>query len=120
MICNIKLLDPGYLAFALRAQRDSGMTLSRVTPTSAWRVMSVHLLDDYRLKVIFNDGTEGIVNMHGLIFGANPGLFSALRDENVFKKVYIDLGVVTWPGEIDLAPDAMYDAIKKYGEWSLS
>jgi hypothetical protein len=24
-----------------------------------------------------------------------------------------------WPGEIDLAPDAMYDEIKKQGRWVL-
>jgi hypothetical protein len=28
-------------------------------------------------------------------------------------------GVVTWPGEIDLAPDAMYKAIQQNGEWLL-
>lgn len=29
-------------------------------------------------------------------------------------------GVVTWPGEIDLAPDAMYAAIAATGEWRSS
>jgi hypothetical protein len=28
-------------------------------------------------------------------------------------------GVVTWPGELDLAPDAMHLAIKDGGEWVL-
>jgi hypothetical protein len=31
-----------------------------------------------------------------------------LRDESFFAKVFIDNGAVAWPGEIDLAPDAMY------------
>lgn len=26
---------------------------------------------------------------------------------------------VTWPGELDLAPDAMYEHIKASGEWLL-
>jgi hypothetical protein len=26
---------------------------------------------------------------------------------------------LAWPGNIDLAPDAMYEAIKKHGEWVL-
>jgi len=26
-------------------------------------------------------------------------------------------GFVSWPDEIDLAPDAMYDEIKQHGEW---
>jgi hypothetical protein len=29
------------------------------------------------------------------------------------------IGAVTWPGEIDLAPDAMHDEIKKNGKWVL-
>jgi hypothetical protein len=29
-------------------------------------------------------------------------------------------GAVTWPGEIDLAPDAMYAEIKRGGHWILS
>jgi hypothetical protein len=28
-------------------------------------------------------------------------------------------GAVTWPGEIDLAPDAMYAAIAAEGKWAL-
>jgi hypothetical protein len=27
-------------------------------------------------------------------------------------------GAVMWPGEIDLAPDAMYDEIRKEGRWA--
>jgi hypothetical protein len=40
-----------------------------------------------------------------------------LADPTVFNKVYVDHGAMTWPGEIDLAPDAMYNAIKAGGEW---
>jgi hypothetical protein len=32
-------------------------------------------------------------------------------------QVSIDHGAVTWPGDIDLAPDAMYDEIKARGIW---
>jgi hypothetical protein len=28
-------------------------------------------------------------------------------------------GVVTWPGELDLASDAMHSEIKKNGQWLL-
>jgi hypothetical protein len=33
--------------------------------------------------------------------------------------VFLDLGAVSWPGEIDLAPDAMHDEIEAHGEWVL-
>ncbi len=31
---------------------------------------------------------------------------------------YVKHVAVTWPGEIYLAPDAMYDVIKKKGRWA--
>jgi hypothetical protein len=33
--------------------------------------------------------------------------------------VTIEHGAVTWPGELDLAPDAMHDAIRQHGVWVL-
>jgi Protein of unknown function (DUF2442). len=38
----------------------------------------------------------------------------------VFSAVGLEHGAVTWPEEIDLAPDAMYDAIKTQGKWVLN
>ena len=42
----------------------------------------------------------------------NAGIFAALPDPAVFAQATAEHGVVTWPGELDLAPDAMYDAIR--------
>jgi hypothetical protein len=36
------------------------------------------------------------------------GVLTPLRDVAFFERVYIDDGAVAWPGDIDLAPDAMY------------
>ena len=36
------------------------------------------------------------------------GALAPLRDVQFFERVFIDYGAVAWPGEIDLAPDAMY------------
>ena len=44
--------------------------------------------------------------------------FEPLRDPQLFAEVSIDHGAVTWPGELDLAPDAMYDGIKATGSWT--
>ncbi|MGH8515273.1 MAG: DUF2442 domain-containing protein [Gammaproteobacteria bacterium] len=37
----------------------------------------------------------------------------------LFRQVRLECGAVTWPGDLDLAPDAMYEVIKVYGEWVL-
>jgi hypothetical protein len=49
----------------------------------------------------------------------HAGVFSKLRDQALFADVCLDYGAVIWPGEIDLAPDAMYDAIRAHGCWVL-
>jgi hypothetical protein len=70
------------------------------------------------LAVRFADGTSGEVDVSQLIFGPMPGVFEVLRDPALFAQVGIELGAVTWPGELDLAPDAMYDAIRATGHWT--
>ena len=39
------------------------------------------------------------------------GVLSPLADPSFFEQVFIDSGAVAWPGEIDLAPDAMYATV---------
>lgn len=90
-----------------------------LTPSAPWRVEQVEVKPGFRLWVRFVDGTEGGVEMERLIHGPEAGVFDVLRDVVLFGRVYLEHGAVTWPGEIDLAPDAMYDAIKSNGSWIL-
>lgn len=90
-----------------------------VTPTTSWRVAEVTVLPGYQLQVRFLDGMEGSVDMSRLIFSDKAGVFALLRDATLFAQAHLELGAVTWPGEIDLAPDAMYREIRKHGKWVL-
>jgi hypothetical protein len=92
-------------------------TTSRIESITPWRVTSVTPLLGFRLYVEFSDGTAGEVEMKRLINAQDAGVFVSLRDPETFKKVQVDNGAVTWPGEIDLAPDAMYDEIRANGKW---
>ncbi|MGO9173314.1 MAG: DUF2442 domain-containing protein [Rhodomicrobium sp.] len=47
----------------------------------------------------------------------DAGVFAALSDAALFGQVYLEYGAVTWPGEIDLGPDAMYREIQSAGSW---
>ena len=58
--------------------------------------------------------------MSGLVHSPQAGMFAALRDEALFGQVFLDLGAVTRPGEIDLSPAAMHDEIATKGEWILN
>jgi len=68
--------------------------------------------------VVFIDGTKGVVDLSRIILGKRPGVFAALQDPSVFARVRIEYGAATWDGEIDIAPDAMYEVIKKDGVWT--
>jgi hypothetical protein len=85
----------------------------------AWRVVQVRPSSDFTLQVEFVDGTVGEVQMSGMVHSADAGVFAALRDPEVFAQAFVSYGAVTWPGEIDLAPDAMYDEIRVHGKWVL-
>ena len=87
---------------------------------AAWRIAELKTLPDFRLWVRFNDGLTGMVKMADFVQSPQAGVFAALRDESVFAQAYISLGAVTWPGELDLAPDAMHSYIKDFGEWVIS
>lgn len=91
-----------------------------VTPRAAWRIAAMRVLPGYRMEVRFNDGTEGEVDLSALIHSAEAGVFACLRDEALFRKARVQMGAVTWPGDLDLAPDAMYAAIKRDGTWVVS
>lgn len=91
-----------------------------IVPRSPWRVATVEALEGFRLKVRFLDGTEGLVDMSVRVRSTDAGVFAALADPARFAEVFVDYGAVSWPGEIDLAPDAMYQAIRETGQWVLT
>ena len=87
--------------------------------TAAWRVMEVRAQPGFCLQVTFIDGTTGVVELSRfLASSATQGtVFEPLRDEDFFRCASIERGAVHWPSGADLAPDAMYDAIKSHGRW---
>ncbi len=79
-------------------------------------IAAVKARTDFSLTVRFADGLAGTVRFLPSFF---RGVFAHLKDAAQFADVRIVDGVVTWPGELDLAPDAMHAAIKSGGEWVL-
>jgi len=88
-----------------------------VRPCAAWRVAEVEALPGFRLRVRFNDGSAGNIDMAAFIKSEAAGVFACLRDEKLFRQVGLRLSAVSWPGDLDLAPDAMHHAIKQHGTW---
>lgn len=84
-----------------------------------WRVVAVTAVPDFRLDVMFVDGTRGEVDLANFLNDPNTNgtVFETLRDPAVFAQVGVVMGAVQWTNGADLAPDAMYDAIKAHGRW---
>jgi hypothetical protein len=87
-----------------------------------WRVREVSVVEHGLLDVQFMDGTRGTVDLRPHLRRPEIAgtVFEPLRDQALFARAAIHLGTIEWPGEIDLAPDAMYDAIRAHGHWVLS
>ena len=81
-----------------------------------WEVVEARVLEHGSFQVKFADGLEGVVRFAP---SAYRGVFAKLRDPAEFNKLYVNDYFVTWPGELDIAPDAMHHHIKESGEWLL-
>ena len=79
-------------------------------------VIEARVIEPGCFHVKFADGVEGRVRFAP---SAYRGVFEKLRDPEEFSKLYVNGYFVTWPGELDLAPDAMHQHIKDCGEWLL-
>lgn len=79
-------------------------------------VNQIKVLGPLQLEVVFADGTRGRVVFEPTHL---TGVFASLQNSEIFNQVRINGGAVSWPGDIDLTPDAMHAAIRKSGEWVL-
>jgi hypothetical protein len=71
-------------------------------------VVEVEAVGDHRLRLRFEDGIEGEVDVAVLV--PFEGIFAPLRDPTAFAAVQVDheLGSVRWPNGADLDPDVLY------------
>jgi hypothetical protein len=70
-----------------------------------WDVVEVRPEPDYFLFIRFKDGLSGRVQLPRQSL---TGVLAPLQDLRFFELVFVDNGAVAWPGEIELAPDALY------------
>lgn len=70
------------------------------------RVKSVKPEDGYRLRVEFEDGAEGTIELSAELWGP---MFEPLKDVGLFRQVFVDeYGVICWPNGADLAPEVVH------------
>lgn len=69
-------------------------------------VIAVEYLEDYQLKLTFNNGAEGIVDLEKELYGE---VFEPLRDKNLFKQVFLTSRTIEWPNGADFAPEFLLE-----------
>jgi hypothetical protein len=106
-------------AVAVTVEDRAAALIPPFQASAPWDVTDAVPLPNYRLAVRFVDGVSCIVDLSARVASPRAGVFGALRDGMLSGQVFIAFGAVTWPGDIDLAPDAMHEAIKTKGEWRL-
>ncbi len=70
-------------------------------------VTAVEYLGDYKLKLQFNNGAEGIVDLESELYGE---VFEPLRDKHLFKEVFLTSRTIEWPNGADFAPEFLYES----------
>lgn len=70
-------------------------------------IVAVEPLGGYRLRLRFEDGVEGEVDLERVV--RRGGMFAAMRDEAEFARVRVDaeLGTLVWPNGADVDPDVL-------------
>ena len=70
------------------------------------KITKVKVLQDYRLKLTFDNGVCGEVDLSELV---GKGVFSLWRDRHFFEQVRIgSFGELVWGDQIDLCPDSLF------------
>ena len=64
----------------------------------------------FRIHLTFNDNLQGTVDFQSWLEGP---VFEPLTDRTYFQQFFIDGGTVVWPNGADIAPDTLYDAVKR-------
>ena len=90
-----------------------------VIPAAHWRIQAVSVLPEYRLAVIFRDGSNGIVDCSTILTSTNPGVYAPLASPEFFAQVRLELGALTWPNGADLDPGWLHAELADKKTWSV-
>ena len=73
-----------------------------------WVTEATHVAD-FRLRLRFNDGIEGEVDLRETIFSDHREPIIQLKDPEKFRRFRVDMDTVVWENGADLAPEYLYE-----------
>ena len=106
--------DPEFMAAVRRIlDRDQrildGLQVHESEHGQVRRITAVEVLDHYYLRLTFDNGLVGDVDLTDLRGLPEAQVFQPLSDPEFFRLVSVDHGTVIWPGDIDMAPEVLYE-----------
>src|SRR5207253_2908959 len=69
-------------------------------------VTHVKVCDDYQLEIKFSTGETRVFDARPYL---DKGAFRRLKDPTLFRQAYVAFDTVCWPGNLDIAPETLYD-----------
>lgn len=104
--CTVTSCSPTGGSPASISLRSMGVVSELVSATA------VEVVADHRVRVWFDDGTDGEVDFREDDF---RGIFEPLRDPAYFAQVGVDeeLGTIVWPNDADIAPEALHSWVTR-------
>jgi len=72
-------------------------------------VAAAEYIGDYKVNVLFNDGVRKIINFHDILFFHEYPAFLPLKNLEIFKKFNITDTLEWENGNIDIAPETLYE-----------
>ena len=89
-------------------------------------IIKAKYTDEYKIKLEFSDGMAGEVNLKEVVISDHRPIFNQLKDLSIFKNFKVEYDTLTWPNELDIAPEYLYfqtfkdnsqlqDQFKKWG-----
>jgi uncharacterized protein DUF2442 len=79
------------------------------------KVTRLERLGGFRLRVRFNDGSEGVHDFGAMVNEPGP-MLEPLRDGSYFARVFLEFGAPTWPNGFDIAPERLRREMAAAGE----
>ncbi len=72
------------------------------------RLADAQYVDRYRIRVSFDDGTVGVVDLESELWGE---VFEPLKDLGIFRSFVVneELSTIEWNTGADLAPEFLYE-----------
>lgn len=98
------------LTFMLSIPGWKRLTKSEITMRTYKKTVGAKYAGGWNVIVTFEDGSEGVFDFTPF---AEYACYRQLKSKGLFSLVKADHGTLSWPGEIDIAPEAVWTSAKR-------